>query len=298
MNIETPVKILVQRRAAVGDVIMSTAVVRELKRLHGYKAIIDIATDFIEVYRNNPNIRNIIPVDALPVNVHQHYDIYINLDDVYELNPVNHYMNSYMHRAFGKNDFDKTVELFANSDDRKPVDEDLKSIGDKFIVVHMRNWHWAAKNISVETWYEIYEKLFTARSDFKVVCVGGDTDLFVEGHPLFVDVRTKYNLQQLKYLMDHAACFVGIDSGPFQCAAASDTHIVGLLTHLKEERIMPYRQGKLSFNSTAIPTQEDCHGCNDNQQRPVRELICKKNNFPCAGNWDTDKIVSAILERL
>src|ERR1035437_9829715 len=96
---KTPMQILVKRTAAIGDVIMSTAVVRELKKRYGSHATIDIATDFIEVYRNNPHIRNIIPIAALPdVNG---YDLYVNLDNAYELNPTEHYVDNYFHRAFG-----------------------------------------------------------------------------------------------------------------------------------------------------------------------------------------------------
>ena len=78
MKLERPINILVQRRAAIGDVIMSTAVVRELKLKYGPNTNIDVATDFAEVYRNNPHIRNIFPVDQIP-NV-AGWDIYINLD--------------------------------------------------------------------------------------------------------------------------------------------------------------------------------------------------------------------------
>lgn len=296
MKIETPTQILVRRRASIGDVIMSTAVVRELKRMHGADAVIDVATDNISVYRNNPHIRNIFPVDTASAD---QYDVYINLDNAYENNPENNYIDSYFNRAFGTTHFDKSVELFPSTEDKEKVNADLSdgTIG-KFIVVHMRNWHWPAKNISMATWFSIYEKLFTARTDFKVVCVGGPTDFFIEDHPLFVDARTKYNEQQLKYLCDQSRAFVGIDSGPYWCAAASNTHIVALLTHLLPGRILPYRAHELGFNCTAAPTQEDCGGCNDHQRRPVSQIVCAKGNTPCNDNFNTVAIAQAILDQL
>ena len=296
MNIEQPINILVQRRAAIGDVIMSTGVVRELKKKYGDTANIDVATDCFEIYRNNPHIRNIIPVSDM--NDVKKYDLYINLDDAYETNPKNHYVDSYFYRAFGPNNqLDKTVELFPSDDDMQLVDRDLTDIGKKFIVVHMRNWHWGAKNISLDVWLDVFGQLFEQQVDFKIVCVGGNTDHYVD-HPLFVDARAKYNSQQLKYLCDHAKAFVGIDSGPFQCAAASKTHIVALLTHLHPDYIMPYRNGKLGYNSTAVPTEEDCRGCNDRQQRPIRQLVCQKQTYPCTANFDTATISNAILNTL
>lgn len=295
MKINQPINILVQRRAAIGDVIMTTGVVRELKKKYGADAMIDVATDSFEVYRNNPHVRNIIPVDAADANK---YDFHVNLDDAYELSPENHYVDSYFYRAFGSTHMDKSVELFPSDEDKISVDHDVEDIDSKFIVVHMRNWHWGAKNISINIWLEVFGKLFEERADFKIVCVGGPTDHFVE-HPLFVDVRGKYNSQQLKYLCDQAECFVGIDSGPFQCAAASNTHVIGLLTHLDPDYIMPYRENNVvSFNSTAIATEEDCRGCNKDQARPVRQIVCKKSTYPCTNNFDTTKIAQAILKQL
>lgn len=296
MNIEKPMEILVRRRAAIGDVIMSTAVIRELKNRYGYNCHVDVATEFIEVYRNNPHVRNIYPAHVMPDPAK--YDLFINLDDAYELNPVNHYVDSYMYRAFGSVDFDKRVELFPDQSDCASVETDIEQIDRPFIVVHMRNWHWASKNVSFDTWMQIFQELYTQTTDVAVVCVGGDTDFALDQSPLFFDFRTRYNSQQMSYLIGQAECFVGIDSGPFQCAAATDTAIVALLTHLQPERIIPYRQGVLGWNTQAVQTLEDCAGCNDDQVRPIRQLVCKKQTYPCSANWDTRIIVQKIMEQL
>jgi ADP-heptose:LPS heptosyltransferase len=296
MNLEKPINILVQRRAAIGDVIMTTGVVRELKRRYGDTANIDIATDFAEPYRNNPHIRNIFPVDQIPDP--RNWDIYYNLDDAYENNPTEHYVSNYFYRVFADTTKNMCVELFPTDEDKIIVDQRIKdTIGEKFIVVHMRNWHWTAKNITMDVWLEVFGKVFEQNADFKIVCVGGPTDNYVD-HPLFVDQRGKLNSQQMKYLCDRARCFVGIDSGPFHCAAASSTHIIGLLTHLDPGCIMPHRKFELGYNSTAIPTEEDCRGCNRDQARPVRQLVCKKGNTPCNNNFDTTVIADAILRQL
>lgn len=292
MNLEKPLNILVQRRAAIGDVIMSTAVVRELKKKYGSNANIDVATDFAEVYRNNPHIRNIFPVAQLPST--SNWDMFINLDNCYELNPTEHYQQNYMYRAFGENELDHSVELFPDEDDQNKIvylqhEHEL----DRYIVVHMRNWHWTAKNISMDVWLDVFTQVFEKNADFKIVCVGGETDYVVD-HPLFVDARARYNNQQLKFLCDGARAFVGVDSGPYWCAAASSTHIIALLTHLRPEVILPMRATK----SQAIQTLEDCRGCNDIQQRPVSHLVCKKGNTPCNNNFDTQAIAEAILNVL
>jgi ADP-heptose:LPS heptosyltransferase len=290
LKIERSVNILVRRRAALGDVIMSTGVVRELKQR--YNCNIDIATEFPNVYNNNPHIRAIYHTDAMPEPAA--YDLYINLDDAYEHNPLNHYIDSYFYRAFGTSEVaNKSVELFANAVDNDTVnafcqDNEL----DRYIVIHIRQWYWALKNMSWDTWYAVFESLFANRTDFKIVCVGSAADGFVE-HPLFVDARDKLSVQQQKLLMDRAQCFVGIDSGPYHIASASKTHIISLHTHLLPERIVPKHKAV-----TPVLASVDCVGCNDNQQRPVSQVICKYGDFRCSTSFDADKIANSILEIL
>lgn len=290
MIIETPMQILVRRRAALGDVIMSTGVVRELK--NRYNCNIDIATEFPNVYDNNPNVRAIYHTNAMPDP--GTYDLYINLDDAYENNPCNHYLDSYFYRAFGTSTVDnKAPELF-------PTEFDVDTINaffqdneiDNYIVIHIRQWYWPLKNMSWDTWYAVFERLFTERTDLKVICVGTAQDGYVD-HPLFVDARDHLNIQQQKLLMDNARCFVGIDSGPYHIAVASKTHIISLHTHLLPERIAPQHKPY-----TAIKSDVDCVGCNDAQQRPIRQVICKYGDFRCSNNFNAERIANNILEIL
>jgi ADP-heptose:LPS heptosyltransferase len=292
MKLDKPINILVQRRSAIGDVVMTTGVVRELKARYGDNAQIDIGTDCLGVYRNNPHVRNIIPVDQLP-NVGQ-WDIHYNLDDAYEVNPVDNYVDNYFYRVFGTTDMDKHVELFPTDSDLSVVqDFQTNNELDTYIVVHMRNWHWQAKNIDMAVWLDIYGKLFEETADFKIVCVGGQTDHVVD-HPLFVDARDKFDVQQLKVLCDGARAFVGIDSAPYWSASASSTKLIALLTHLRPEVILPFRTAP----TIAIQTSEACAGCNDRQQRPVRQIVCAKTNYPCINNFNTDQIAKEILKQL
>ena len=288
MNIEQPLQILLRRRAALGDVIMSTGVVRELK--HRYQCNIDVATEFPNVYDNNPNVRAIYHTSAMPDPTA--YDMYINLDDSYELNPVNHYLDSYFYRAFGTSAVaDKRPELFVTDTDVNIVNEFFENNAiDDYIVVHIRQWYWPLKNMSWDTWYAVFERIFSARTDIKIVCVGTVQDGYVE-HPLFVDARDRLSVQQQKLLMDHARCFVGTDSGPYHIASASKTNIISLHTHLLPDRILPRDQ-------IAIPilSNVDCVGCNDNQARPVRQVICKHGDFRCKDSFDAAKIANNILE--
>lgn len=296
MKIETPVSILVKRRAALGDVVMSTGVVRELYKLHDGACAITVETEFPLVYKNNPYITDLRNWGEANTN---DYDVVYNLDDAYELNPENHFISSMFARVFGTSlsKFNQSPDLHPDEQDKHTVDQDIKELGTKFVAVHMRNWHWALKNIDIDTWVDIFARLFEVRTDFKIVCVGGATDLALD-HPLIFDARARYTPQQLKYLLDNARCFVGIDSGPFQIAGASSTHVIGLLTHNPPEYIMPLRKFDNMWNATAIQANIDCVGCNVNQARPVRGIECKHGDFRCNKSWDTQRIADAILAQL
>ena len=294
MKIETNPTILVKRRAALGDVVMSTGVVRELYKKHNGRCDITVETEFPLVYKNNPYIKSLRNWGE--VNTAD-YDVVYNLDDSYELNPDNHFVDSMFYRVFGNNTLDHSVDLHTDENDHRIVDADIAELGAPFFAVHMRQWHWPLKNIDIDIWCDIFARVFEARTDHKIVTVGGPTDYSLE-HPLIFNANARYTPQQLKYLLDHAACFVGIDSGPFQIAGASETHVIGLLTHNPPGNIMPIRHMDPEWDWTAIQADIDCVGCNVNQARPVRGINCIHGDFRCNKMWDTQKIADAILEQL
>lgn len=294
MKIETPIRILVKRRAALGDVVMSTGVVRELHRRHEGNCAITVETEYPLVYKNNPYIQDLRNWGECNTS---DYDVVYNLDDSYELNPENHFVKSMFYRVFGTNTRDHSVDLHPDDNDLAIVDADVQELGAPFFAIHMRNWAWPLKNIDVDTWGEIISRVFAQRTDHKVVTVGGPTD-YTFDHPLFFNANARYTPQQLAYFLDSAKCFVGIDSGPFQIAGASNTHIIGLLTHNPPEYIMPERHLDPTWNYTAIQANVACVGCNVNQQRPVRQVVCQWGDFRCNRTWDTDRIAQAILGTL
>jgi ADP-heptose:LPS heptosyltransferase len=296
MKIEKPTTILVRRRAALGDVVMTTGIVKNLYQIHKDLCEITVETEFPIVYKNNPYIHDLRNWgECNPSD----YDVVYNLDDAYELNPDNHFADSMFYRVFGKDMIclDRKHDLHASQEDQDLVDADIAEIDSPFFAVHMRQWHWSLKNIDIDIWAEIFAEVFKERTDHKIVTVGGPTDYSLE-HPLIWNGNAKYTPQQLAYLLNHAKCFVGIDSGPFQIAGASNTHIIGLLTHNPPANIMPNRNFVRGWNSTAIRANVPCVGCNVRQQRPVREINCEWGDFRCNRTWDINRIADSILDQL
>jgi ADP-heptose:LPS heptosyltransferase len=300
MKLETPISILVRRRAALGDVVVATGLLRELKAKYGDNCVIDVATEYPSVFANNPHVRNVIKIDEVNDSASKpaDYNVYYNLDDTYEHNPNSHFADNYYYRTFGTTDMDRSMELFITDEEAVAVDEFVASIGAPFIAVHMRRWHWEMKNIDPAIWLSTFDAIFEANQDVKIVCVGGPTDFFPEGHPRVIDGRGIYNPGSLSYLLDHAKCFVGIDSGPFHIAGTSETHIVALLSHMYPEKVLPFRNGVMGHNCTVVQAKVDCLGCHSRQQRPIRRIVCERGDFACNKLWDVAEIANAIVKQL
>ena len=292
MKIEKKIDILVRRRAALGDVIYTTGIIRELYKQYQGNARITVQTDFPDVFANNPYVHHVVSCSTgLTVS---EFDIYHNLDNCYEYNPANHYLDSYFYRVFGDHKLVRDTELHPSDADRAAVDKDLEFIGDKFIAVHMRQWHWELKNIKQEVWFDLFERIFNERVDYKIVFVGGPTDGHIE-HPLMINTCGRYNPQELKHLLEHAACFVGIDSGPYAIATTTKTPIVAMLSHMPPSTIIPIRDNREGTNTQVIQADVSCVGCYERQQRPVSQIVCERGDYACNSLWDTERVSQAIL---
>jgi hypothetical protein len=67
--------------------------------------------------------------------------------------------------------------------------------------------------------------------------------------------------------------------------------MVSLHTHLLPERIAPQWKAV-----SPILAAVACAGCNDTQQRPVRQVVCKHGDFRCSESFDAKRIADNILE--
>lgn len=299
MKLEKPISILVRRRAALGDVVVATGIPRELKAVYGDNCIIDVATEYPSVFYNNIHVRNVFKITEQTKLDTSAYDVYYNLDDTYESSPEVHFADSYFYRVFGKvTDIDKSMELWVDQTESDEIQEYIQTIGGDFVAFHMRRWHWELKNIDPAIWVEVMNVVLDANPDIKILCVGGETDYFPEGNPRVIDARHVYTPGALSCLLDHAKCFVGIDSGPFHIAGASETNIVALLSHMYPEKVLPYRNGELGYKCTVVQASVDCLGCHSRQKRPVRQIVCERGDYACNKLWDTTAIASAIQQYL
>jgi ADP-heptose:LPS heptosyltransferase len=297
LKITDPVRILVDRRKAVGDVVMITPLLRELRKRYGPDAYIQVVTEETFVLNNYSTVNSVVhPNEIVSADP---WDLYVNLNDAYENNVTSHYVEAYLYRAFGENiaDIDRTLDLVHTEEEKSNVDEVLEQIGENYIVVHMRRWAWENKNVTPETWTVMFAWLEAAYPDTKIVSVGSQYDLHAPSGqgPRYVDLNEQLSIGEIKYLISHAKCFVGGDSGPYHIAATTKTPIIALLTHLAPEQILPWRDGEFGKDVQVVQSRVPCLGCYARQKPPVRALVCENTEqWACNKSFSVEDITQAL----
>ena len=291
-------RILVDRRRALGDLVMITPVLRELRRRYP-DSWLQVVTEESGVLHNNPHVNAVVkPADMQKTDP---WDVFVNLNDAYEEQVTSHYVDSYLYRAFGQDglSLDRSTEIFPTADERENVQDVIDQIGHNYVVVHMRRWAWENKNIDIEIWSALFTRLHEKYPDVKIVAVGAQYDYRVPAQPdKFVDLVGQLSIGEIQYLISKARAFIGPDSGPFHIAGTTATPIVALISHLLPEQILPTRAGEFGKDITVVTSDVECLGCYARQKPPVRELECENPvKFVCSKSFDNLKIFNA-LERI
>jgi ADP-heptose:LPS heptosyltransferase len=304
LKIDQPCRILVDRRKAVGDVLMVTPVLRELRKRYGKEAFIQVVTEETIVLENNPHIDRVIAPTEM--SREDRWDQYINLNDAYESNISSHYVDAYLYRTFGHDiaDIDRSIVLEATDEDIENIEEAKADIGDKYIVIHMRRWAWENKNVDPLIWTVLMAWVEATHPDCKIISVGAQYDMRVptsQGNQ-YIDLVGQLTLGELKHLIAGAKCFIGGDSGPYHVACSTDTPIIALLSHLAPEQILPWRDGEFGKNVEVVQSKVPCVGCYSRQVAPVRNLVCEsQEQWACAKHFDSLDInnkLDAILKKV
>jgi len=299
LKINQPCRILVDRRKAVGDVIMITPVLRELRKRYGNDAYIQVVTEEIIVLENNPDIdKAILPAD---MSREDRWDYYLNLNDAYELNVTSHYVDSYLYRAFGQDidAIDRTLTLVTTDEERDAVEELKKDINPRYVVFHMRKWAWENKNIDPTTWTMVMAWIEASYPDVTMISVGAQYDSRMpHGQGIrYVDMVEQLSLGEIRHLIDGAEFFIGGDSGPYHIACTTSTPIVAMLSHLAPEQILPWRDGEFGKDVHVVQSKVACVGCYARQTPPVSNLVCEQpadQQWLCNKSFDFNQITQEL----
>jgi ADP-heptose:LPS heptosyltransferase len=238
-------RILVKRTRALGDVIMTTPIVRRLRHVYGDDAVIDVQTDHPEVFYLNPHITAV--GTGLPAS---HYHRVIDLDGVYEKSPDLHVIDAYMKSTFGFEEW-PTKETYLHR--QQPGDDLIEKIEwHRAVVIHPGVSYSKNRTLPMGFWLSLAELL--QRRDYQVVAIGteGDHDLGVDEEWLFTNLVDELTIHETAWVISRALCFVSCDQGPLHIAGTTETLIVGIFTsHLPAYRA-PWRAGVFGWRTTSL----------------------------------------------
>jgi ADP-heptose:LPS heptosyltransferase len=265
---------------ALGDVIMTTPIVRGLWQQYRGLCQIDVSTRYPSVYANSPYVTNLSPQGS--------YDQIYNLDLAYEMKPHQHIITSYVQSVWPQGaDIDLFTELWTTSEQAASVNS--LNLG-TYIVLHLRRDGWPSRNIPLSIWTEIIVRIFETTT-LDIVLVGAGEDLVVDFDPRIKNLVGKLSLQELKLVIEGAEVFLGVDSAPMHVALTTTTPTVALFT-----AALPQYRGAVEANQkfTAINTLAECRGCLHRRPPPVTTYSCEYTEPHCINSWDLDLIETTL----
>lgn len=278
-------RILVRRYAAWGDVILTTPIVRRIREIKGAKAVVDVLTGCPDVYKNNPYVNKVLPINADIGS----YDNIIDLDMCYEDDPNRHVIDAYANKAFGTTKINKKTDLFISKDDTSKVSRFLTSMGldgSNCVAVHMART-WKNRTWPEEKWKKTLSILISKGKTPIIVGARADFRPIMEGAYNLFGCLT---IQEVAYLVSQCACFVANDSGLLHVAGTTDTPIVGIFTCAKGEYRMPFRDG-----CTIIRPKSSCYGCLHKHNKATSQVDCDYGTIKCLDEITPKKVAAACL---
>jgi ADP-heptose:LPS heptosyltransferase len=281
---------------ALGDVILTTPIIRALYQKHAGNCEIDVSSNYPDVFKLNPYIRHSIrPAQILADN----YDQIYNLDLVYENFPKMHIVDAYKNHVFGSDVTldDMSLDMFVDETDKQFVNNFIKDNvhTDKFMVVHIRRDGWPSRNIPEELWGDVLEPILDECLDVTIIQIGGTHEISFDGDDRLINALGKFNIHQLKELINCADVFLGVDSAPFHIAATTTTPIVAFFTAVNHEYRKP-----LAAHAVFEPLipNVDCYGCMADVPPPNTEYSCRRGDVACVSSFNADIVLDKVKKFL
>lgn len=208
--------IIVRRAGAWGDVILTTPVIRALKKKYPQNPIW-IETGCGDVFLNNPHVARV------ERRIREPGAKLINLDGSYEADPAKHFVETYA-RVAG-------VELDSTATELYPTEANrIRAFGwlgenDSWIAVHPGPNTWKGKMWPADR-FQMLIAAIKEQTGKKVVLVGAVRDRVFDSVDL--DLRGKTSFLELAAVLQRCSLLVGLDSAPLHVAQAMKTPVVGL----------------------------------------------------------------------
>jgi ADP-heptose:LPS heptosyltransferase len=215
--------IVLRRSMALGDVILTTPIVRAIKASNPLSDI-HVQTDFPDVFANNPNVtRAAKSIPTMP------NELVVDLNGAYEDAPMRHVLEAYeaktREQVTGLGEVEWRTELFPSRKDHQWAQAMIaKAEGRPVVLIHGDKSHWPGKDAPQSLWDATASRL--RQEGWKVFVVGTTTNEPAFGNDL--DLRGQTGILQLAALCAHAKLFAGPDSGPLHISQAMGCPTIGV----------------------------------------------------------------------
>jgi ADP-heptose:LPS heptosyltransferase len=240
-------RILVRRAMAMGDVLLTTPVIHQLKKENAH-AEIHVDTRYPEVFKDNPDVCSTSPSGA--------YHRAINFDQCYENTPNRHIVDSYAEAA-GVKVTDYFPRIYPSAEDYQAAKDRFED--GKWAVVHSGP-HRGINPVEGRT---VTDKLM---HDIKC-------HLEDRGYSIVNLDVLNLSLGYLSALIGKASLFVGADSGPMHIAQAMHTPTVGIFGAVNPfYRLVP--GVPFLHGVSAWPRDCGCLGCHHLYEPPMLGSQC------------------------
>lgn len=270
--------ILVRRKDAIGDVLLTTPVIRALKSKFP-AAQIYVESNFPDLFWGNENVFASYRFVGSP----SADAMIVDLNMAYENRPMRHIVDAYMEVAAVDGDNKLTFRVAEESDAWAKQNMQVEP-GRMVCAVHADNSMWAGKRWPVERFAEVASKL--KRLGWVIVAIGTDKES-ASKLSADVDLSGKCTFNQLGAVLKMCSLFVGGDSFPMHLSQAVGTPTVAVFGATLPEFIMTD-----SSRHVGIKADKSVHCAGS------RHMTAGMTFAPCDGECirsvTVDKVMSAI----
>lgn len=289
-KVDNPKSIGLVRSGAMGDVMMATPIVRELKRRYPSVNIV-FATQCPDALRGNPDISAIVANKNELANM---VSMVFDLDLAYENRPKSHIVDAYADVVFGERIDNKLMHLESNHNDFAVAHANMGGHvnfeRDRVVAIHQAV-SWANRTWPKPYWDHVVLDL-TSRG-YKVVVLGRGGDYRANMVAGVVNLVDRLTIPQVREVLKRSKLFIGPDSGLMHVAQTTNVPVIGLFTVANPEYRITRRE-----HFTAMIPKSNCRFCLHEEKPPVTFVGCKIGTMQCVREITPVEVLSAAYKIL
>jgi len=276
-------RLILKRTTALGDVLLTTPIVRALREKKPDWEII-VATSHPFIYRDNPDVNYVVPVGHEWV-VSKDCEAFYELDLAYEIRPDIGILKAYA-EACNVNVKDPWPRVYLREQNRLFASSVLAD-SYRWVVIHPGPKGWPGGDWPWERFSEIAEDL--QKKGLKIVLVGNTPPDPIKCD---LDLRHKTTFHNLAAIIERSSLFVGIDSMPLHLAEAFRRPCVGVFGCVSPERVLT--KSDSVRGATADIIEVPCLGCHHRGDFPKMFSGCNRDRVYCMEKLSSGKVLSTI----